>query len=424
MKKYYRYYRYFALLSVLVLLAPFFTLKSATVDELKKGIDERTRQIKELEKEIAAYQDALESQQGVSQSLNGEIKKLETQIKKLNADIRLTQTEIQKTELVIEDLSGEIRSKEQNITADSAALGELIRAIHESDENSLLEIMLTEGSISDFFDNVGTFETVSDGIKEKIISLQEHKKMLEGERDNRETEQKSLQNLRRDLSGKKSAQESVNSTKKKLLSDSKNQETRFQKLVKSREAERQLIQRELEDIENELRRLIDPSSLPPKRSGFFGWPLMSPYVTQRFGFTDFAISPQGIRIYKNKGHNGVDFRAALGTPIFAVADGIVKDFGDTDTVCPGGSYGRWVVIDHGNNLLSLYGHLSSVAVVRGGQVKRGDRVAYSGATGNVTGPHLHFMVYAANTYRFVKSNYCGMIPAGGYLDPNDYLPSL
>ena len=170
------HYRYFALLLVLALLAPFFTLKSATVDELKKNIDERTRQIKELEKEIAAYQNALEGQQGVSQSLNGEIKKLETQIKRLNADIRLTQTEIQKTELVIEDLSGEIRSKEQNITEDSTALGELIRAIHESDENSLLEIMLTEGSISNFFDNVDTFETVSNGIKEKSYRSKNIKK--------------------------------------------------------------------------------------------------------------------------------------------------------------------------------------------------------------------------------------------------------
>lgn len=419
MKKYYRY----LIIMGCLLITPLYILKGATVDELKKRIEDRASQIKILEAEIARYQAALENQQGVSKTLKGETQRLETQIKKLAADIRLTEYHIQKTELVIEELANEIHTKENSIHENSSALGELLRSMNESDENSLIEIMLTRGSVSNFFDNVDVVETVSNDIKGKLISLQEYKKTLEDEHAKRGVEETSLQNFKRDLSGKKGADESVRAAKQALLKTSKNQESRYQALVKDREQQRLLAQHEREDIENELRRLIDPSSLPPKRQGLFGWPVELPVITQQFGFTDFAIT-QGARIYKNKGHNGVDFRAAHGTPILAVADGIIKDFGNTDPICPGGSYGRWLVIDHGNNLLSLYGHLSSIAVTRGQTVHRGDRVAYSGATGYVTGPHLHFMIYVTNTYRFVTSNYCGMIPAGGYLNPNDYLPSL
>lgn len=415
------YYRHIVVVIVCTLFGLYSVSQGATVDDLKKNIEERSRQIKELEKEIAEYQDALEHQQGVSQTLKGEVTKLETQIKKLNADIRLTEVEIQKTEFVIEDLVYEINAKEKNIAADSSALGELLRAIHEADENSLIELMLVEGSLSSFFDNVDTFETVSDGIKEKLITLQEHKKTLEEERTIREAEEESLQNFKRDLSGRRVAHESVNTTKKKLLTDSKNQETRFQKLVREREQQRQLIQKEMDEIEDQLRLLIDPFSLPPKRPGVLSWPVEKPYITQHFGHTEFSTTQA---IYKGRGHNGVDVRAAIGTPILAAADGIVKDFGNTDLLCPGGSYGKWVIVDHGNNLTTLYGHLSSVTTVRGQQVRRGERIAYSGASGYVTGPHLHFMVYATNTYRLHKSNYCGMIPAGGYLNPEEYLPGV
>jgi len=90
-------------------------------------------------------------------------------------------------------------------------------------------------------------------------------------------------------------------------------------------------------------------------------------------------------------HAGVDLEAAMGTPVRAAADGIVVH-ADWES-----GYGRLIVIDHGNGVQTYYGHLSSFMVVPGQEVRRGDVVARSGASGRVTSPHLHYEVRLGGT---------------------------
>jgi murein DD-endopeptidase MepM/ murein hydrolase activator NlpD len=90
-------------------------------------------------------------------------------------------------------------------------------------------------------------------------------------------------------------------------------------------------------------------------------------------------------------HTGVDLEAPMGTPVHAAADGIVVH-ADWD-----GGYGRLVIIDHGNGVQTYYGHLSTFGVVPGQEVRRGDVIARSGASGRVTSPHLHYEVRMGGT---------------------------
>ncbi len=73
--------------------------------------------------------------------------------------------------------------------------------------------------------------------------------------------------------------------------------------------------------------------------------------------------------------------------MYAANDGRVAEAGPNS-----GGYGIWVVLDHGNGVQSVYGHLSRVVVRTGEMVHKGQLIAYSGATGRVTGPHLHYEV--------------------------------
>jgi murein DD-endopeptidase MepM/ murein hydrolase activator NlpD len=86
-------------------------------------------------------------------------------------------------------------------------------------------------------------------------------------------------------------------------------------------------------------------------------------------------------------HNGLDIAAPEGTPVLAAGKGRVIDAGDYFF------NGRNVVLDHGQGLLSLYAHLNSIEVAQGDAVQAGRRIGTVGATGRVTGPHLHFSVY-------------------------------
>lgn len=93
-------------------------------------------------------------------------------------------------------------------------------------------------------------------------------------------------------------------------------------------------------------------------------------------------------IYKtSKMHTGMDFTAAIGTPIYATGDGYVST-----TESSGRGYGNHVVINHGYGYQTLYAHMSRIKARRGQSVKRGEIIGYVGNTGTSTAPHLHYEV--------------------------------
>jgi murein DD-endopeptidase MepM/ murein hydrolase activator NlpD len=91
-------------------------------------------------------------------------------------------------------------------------------------------------------------------------------------------------------------------------------------------------------------------------------------------------------------HTGVDFLVDSGTPVHSVAAGTVVSAG------PDGAYGNDVIIRHADGMYTLYGHLTQPLVSAGQTVTEGQEIGISGATGNVTGPHLHFEVRTTPDY--------------------------
>lgn len=98
-------------------------------------------------------------------------------------------------------------------------------------------------------------------------------------------------------------------------------------------------------------------------------------------------SPYGLRWNGSDFHPGIDIANDMGTPILATADGVVQVAGWND-----GGYGNMVDIDHGNGIMTRYGHAMQVAVTAGQHVRRGQVIAYMGSTGFSTGPHVHYEV--------------------------------
>jgi hypothetical protein len=121
-------------------------------------------------------------------------------------------------------------------------------------------------------------------------------------------------------------------------------------------------------------------------SGPFAYPVAPPItITDPYGYSR-QTGTGGTTI----AHKGTDFRAAVGTPVLAVADGRVSYVGYLR------NYGNVVAVDHGTKLLSIYMHLSRVDVKPGALVRKGDTIALSGDTGYVLGPHLHLTIRINN----------------------------
>ena len=114
------------------------------------------------------------------------------------------------------------------------------------------------------------------------------------------------------------------------------------------------------------------------------WPTMGD-VTSQFGWRN---SPND---GSNDYHPGVDIANNIGTPVVATADGKVIISGRSS------GYGNLIQIDHGNGIITFYGHNSQLIVQVGQMVKKGQMIAYMGSTGNSTGPHVHYEIRVNGT---------------------------
>jgi murein DD-endopeptidase MepM/ murein hydrolase activator NlpD len=126
---------------------------------------------------------------------------------------------------------------------------------------------------------------------------------------------------------------------------------------------------------------FDPSK-PEQRVEGFEQPVRG-RVTSRFGYRIHPILRFG------RFHDGVDFGAAWGSPVFAAADGVVTRAGWS------GGYGRQVRLAHPNGLVTSYAHLSRILAAPGTRVQRGQLIGLVGSSGFSTGAHLHFEVRRA-----------------------------
>jgi murein DD-endopeptidase MepM/ murein hydrolase activator NlpD len=126
------------------------------------------------------------------------------------------------------------------------------------------------------------------------------------------------------------------------------------------------------------------------------WPLEG-RVGSSFGERQDPINGEGAF------HSGIDIEAPMGTPVRAAGDGVVSG------ASMGAGYGREIVLDHGHDMITLYGHLSAIAVVPGQHVSRGEVIGYVGQSGRATGPHLHYEVRVhrvpVNPHKYLRSTY-------------------
>ncbi len=111
-----------------------------------------------------------------------------------------------------------------------------------------------------------------------------------------------------------------------------------------------------------------------------------------------------------KFHEGMDFSAKTGTPIYATGDGVVARADNTAS-----GYGNHIVIRHGYGYETLYGHLSKYKCRAGQRVKRGDIIGYVGSTGRSEAPHLHYEVHKGGEVVNPLNFYYGNISAAEYV---------
>ena len=409
-----------------------FVTAQSEIEQLQTQIRDRNNRLGDIQKEIAKFEASLKEVGAEKKTLQAAITRLELERGKVQSDIKFTEQKISSTDLELNKLILEIHKTEDTIGSNRAAISEIIRRSYKTTNISMIEMLLNNSNLSEFWSTLETLDTIRNSMSGRVANLKTLQDTLEEKKGVTAERRGELVDLKSQYSDQSTVLANSKAERAELLSATKNEEANYQKLLKEKKAAKDKIETEMRDFEAKLTFILNPNTIPPAGSAVFQYPIKNVVITQLFGGTEFAkrnASVYGGRAY----HPGVDFGVPSGTQIMAPLAGTVRATGNTDLVKGCYSWGKWTLIDHANGLSTLYAHQSVQSVVPGQRVATGEVIGYSGNTGYSTGPHLHFTVYAKdgvsvrafNEIKAVTS--CGaattpVAATAAYLDPMLYLP--
>jgi murein DD-endopeptidase MepM/ murein hydrolase activator NlpD len=387
-------------------------IENLTKDQ-QDAIDDREKQIAEINAKIKAYQKIIDLKKVQGATLTDQIDALEAQASKLELEIRATEQKVNDISGELKDVNSRISEKVRVIARERLVLSELIREYYSGADDGSGILLATAGNDFDFLMKRDDWMTETNG---RIVSILRDmattKKTMEEDQIALTQKKIEADSLKNQLGQKSDELESTQKNKTLLLAKTQTEQTKYSSLVDTLEEQRKQIAGEIEDLEAGLSVGED---IPSSKKGLLDFPLKSPQISQGYGKTSFSKTA-----YASGKHNGVDFGVSSGTTVMAAAGGTVVGVGSSGRY----AYGKWVAIDHGNGLVTLYGHLSVQSVKKGGKVTRGQKIGLSGNTGYSTGPHLHFSVFSSSSYKVVESSKVNGVyyPIGASVNPMNYLP--
>lgn len=392
-----------------------FLNKEASAESTCNTLSDEAERTKCIEKQIKAnetkrktYQELVYLKKKTAITITNQLSLIDTQQQKNQAELSKTQAETKSLAQQIDDLDREIANKEKSLQYQQAILSGLIQMYYEYNQDGILNIALADQDFSEIFSQSDHIEQSSGRVNDVLKNIRETKNELQSEYDTITQKKQESEQLKEKLENKNLDLQKNENQKQALLGQTQAEIAKYKELLAN-------IEDEISSLEQNLSGTVNMANLPPDKSGYFTYPVNPHNITQGFGKTSFAKSSG---MYKNNFHNGFDFGIKYSN-VFAAKDGKVVGSGDNGKY----AYGKWIAVNHGDGLTTLYGHLSEKSVSKGDTVKEGQKIGISGNTGNSTGPHLHFSVFASETFKTVESSYVGglMIPTGAPVNPKKYL---
>ncbi len=402
-----------------------------STSDLQSSIDAKNAQIEQLQKEINQYNTQVNAMGVQANTLQNTLKTLDLTAKELTTNITLTESKIGRVNLLISQLSTGISTTTTEISLNKKSLAEMVLQNYQTESQSTLENFFKYTTFSELWNAVEQTHQFQIQIRNKANDLTILKTNLTTTKNTREDEKSQLSQLEQNLSDQQKIVIENTQEKAALLVQTKDQEANYKKILTDKQAQEASYEKDLFDYESQLKLITSANQIPTPRRSTLSWPLDTVYITQLFGVTNASA-----RLYVSGSHNGVDFRATIGTPVKAALAGVVVGTGNTDLEAGCYSFGRWVMIKHAGGLSTIYAHLSLIKAAVGQNVSTGEVIGLSGYSGYVNPPgprgaHLHLGVYATagvEIKQFVNSRGCKqvIVPIAdikAYLDPMLYLPS-
>jgi murein DD-endopeptidase MepM/ murein hydrolase activator NlpD len=337
----------------------------------------------DLNDAINKQQNILEQQNKAESSLNNlttKAQQMEKQIQQLTSQISTAEMDLAKKEKAytesqtnVKEIQEQVEAKQQELAARQDALRKRVRSIYEQGQVSYLEVIFQAASISDFIARIEYMGYLVENDQSILSGITTEKTALDGKKQELVAKMSEAQKLKEQAEAARVYLNDSKSKKEAALAQNKqDQEDLIVQIDK--------LEKDSKDLESKIRELSknNPGGVKGTVSV---WPTPGYwYITSPFGYRVHPIT------HEYKLHTGVDIGAPYGARIIAAGAGVVIFSGWY------GAYGNAVIIDHGNGISTLYGHMSSRIAQTKQEVVAGQAIGYVGSTGYSTGPHLHFEV--------------------------------
>ena len=394
-----------SLLAVLVPSSPAKAVSQSEIDNLKKQQETLKQQQTQQQANIQDLRNQQADVMQQKQALDEQCALLMQEITNVEQQIELYNNLVAEKEVELQDA----QAKEE---AQAKLFHSRVREIEENGRVSILILLLDSKDIGDLIarmDIVGEIIAYDKRVEQDLINarkaVEEAKAQLEQalkEQEEKKAEldqqkaaleekvaeaEQMIRSLEADINAAKALYDQAEAQKQQLQNQIN---AKVAELVAQEQAARAAAQQQAQQTGQPA-----PAYNPAAAVGATGsmmWPAVGHAISSPFGYRMHPI------YHEMRMHTGVDINVGYGTPVFAADGGTVILAGWN------GGYGNCIVINHGNGLTTLYGHMSSLAVSVGASVGKGQTIGYVGSTGASTGPHLHWEV-AVNGQRVNPLNY-------------------
>lgn len=388
-------------------------------------VSEYAEKLKSIAEEQAKLDEQIKAAEKDIENKKNEQKLIKEKIDKINEKIEVLNSYMTRLEMNMSYNQRYIDNKQKEIEDGVERLKKRIRAMYLAGDDSYTSIILESGSFYDVLMRIELIKRVADHDNTLINNLVSAKEAYEKAQDNLNSQKSEYDRQFKELeTQKKKLDEMYNSSEKqkeiyeKQKAELKRKNEEYIKERKAFEADLSGIltstygdssdetaraaaelnaNAALENLRNDIRdRLANGEEISDDECRFeFGWPVPGSYYIS-----------SGVGERWGSYHTGMDISGSRGTSIHATESGKVirtnsscpHNYGKDESCGCGGGYGNYIIIDHGGEFISLYGHLTSLNVSDGDIVKKGDVIGYMGSTGYSTGDHLHFEIRYQGMY--------------------------
>ena len=369
--------------------------ETLTNDSIKKNEESKKQaeqQKSTLNSGLSNVKSMLKDLESAKGNLEEYIEELDSDLNEITAKIDALNEQIAEKEIAVAGAAKALEDAQAQEEAQYNAMKLRVKFMYEKGNDSYITMLLSSESFVDFLNRAEFINMISAYDKRMLDEYIFTKNQVAQIKEDLEEEERQLEEAKAGLDNEQNAMEELIASKEEEIdgfeNDIENKEAAIAEYEAMIAEQNQIIQALEAAIAAEKKRLLEENRKAiVYDGGQFKWP--APSYTR-------ISDDYGNRIHPILGtqqfHNGVDMAAPSGSPILAAYDGEVVAASYSATM------GNYIMIDHGDGLITIYMHASALLVSQGQMVSRGEQIGKVGSTGRSTGPHLHFSVRKDGSY--------------------------